>query len=88
MIDLGLIVGDGQATGFKVQSVNQVPYDVPRYLEVAISDFLIYYNGRRYHKALGNVTSADVPHGCRERILQERKEVQTQTIYRRKLYNR
>jgi len=67
--------------------VNQVPYDVPRDLEMAISDFVSYYNNRRYHKALGNVTPADVLHGRREQILKKRKEVQIQTLRRRKLYN-
>ena len=42
------------------REVNQVPYEVPRNLETAISDFVSYYNNRRYHKALGNVTPADV----------------------------
>ncbi len=68
-------------------NVNQVPYDVPSNLETAISDFVSYYNYRRYHKALGNVTPADVLHGRREQILLQRKEVQTQTLVRRKLYN-
>ena len=67
--------------------VNQVPYDVPMNLEVAITDFVSYYNNRRYHKALGNVTPADVLHGRREQILNERKEIQTQTLKRRKRYN-
>ena len=69
------------------REVNQVPYDVPRNLEAAISDFVCYYNDRRYHKALGNVTPADVLHGRRDQILLERKEVKTQTLARRKLYN-
>ncbi len=69
------------------REVNQVPYDVPRNLEAAISDFVSYYNNRRYHKALGNVTPADVLHGRRDRILLERKEVKTETLQRRKLYN-
>ena len=69
------------------REVNQVPYDVPRNLEAAISDFVSYYNNRRYHKALGNVAPADVLYGRREQILQERKEVKTQTLKRRKLYN-
>ena len=69
------------------REVNQVPYDVPRNLEMAISGFVSYYNNRRYHKALQNVTPADVLHGRREQILQERKEVQTQTLRRRKQYN-
>ena len=69
------------------REVNQVPYEVPGNLEAAISDFISYYNNRRYHKALGNVTPADVLHGRKDQILQERKEVQTQTLQRRKLYN-
>ena len=69
------------------RDVNQTVYDVPGNLEVAISDFVSYYNYRRYHKALGNVTPADVLHGRREEILQKRKEVQEQTLGRRKLYN-
>ena len=67
--------------------MNQVPYDVPRNLEAAISDFVSYYNNRRYHKALGNVTPADVLHGRRVQILAQRKEVQTQTLQRRKQHN-
>jgi hypothetical protein len=43
---------------------------------------------RRYHKALGNVTPADVLYGRREAILKRRKEVQTLTISRRRDYNR
>jgi transposase InsO family protein len=69
------------------RDVNQTVYDVPGNLEVAISDFVSYYNYRRYHKALGNVTPADVLHGRREEILQKRKEVQAQTLLHRKLYN-
>ena len=69
------------------REVNQVPYDVPRNLEAAISDFVSYYNNRRYHKALRNVTPADVLHGRRDHILKERKEVKTQTLHRRKQYN-
>ncbi len=38
----------------------RVPYEVPRNLKAAISDFVSYYNNRRYHKALRNVTPADV----------------------------
>jgi hypothetical protein len=68
--------------------VNQIPYELPGQLERAITDFVDYYNYRRYHKALGNVTPADVLYGRREDILQRRKEVQTQTINRRRDYNR
>ena len=40
--------------------VNQIPYNVPGNLEDSITDFVNYYNNRRYHKALGNVTPSGV----------------------------
>jgi transposase InsO family protein len=52
------------------KEVNQLPYELPSHLERAIDDFVDYYNHRRYHKALGNVTPADVLHGRREEILE------------------
>ena len=59
--------------------VDQVPYEVPSELEVAIAGFVDYYNNRRYHKALDNVTLDDVLHG--------RREVKAQTLASRKRYN-
>jgi transposase InsO family protein len=70
------------------REVNQLPYELPSQLERAIADFVDYYNYRRYHKALGNVTPADVLYGRREEILKRREEVQIQTINRRREYNR
>jgi putative transposase len=70
------------------REVNQLPYELPSQLEKALADFVDYYNYRRYHKALANVTPADVLYGRREEILKRRKEVQIQTINRRKDYNR
>ena len=70
------------------REVNQIPYELPGQLEMAIADFVDYYNYRRYHKALGNVMPADVLYGRREQIQQRRKEVQIQTINRRRVYNR
>jgi len=69
------------------RDVNQVPYDYPGDLEQAIGDFVDYYNHRRYHKALGNVTPADVLKGRREQILQRRKEVKTTTLSHRRQSN-
>jgi len=69
------------------REVNQLPYELPSQLERAIADFVDYYNYRRYHKALGNVTPADVLYGRREEILERRKEVRIQTINRRRDYN-
>ena len=67
--------------------VNQVPYEVPGDLEVAIVGFVDYYNNRRYHKALGNVTPNDVLHGRREGILTKRSEVKAHTLASRTRYN-
>ena len=55
------------------RDVNQLPYELPSDLEAAIVAFVSYYNYRRYHKALGNVTPSDVLRGKREEILRHRK---------------
>ena len=60
------------------RDVNQVPYELPADLEAAIAAFVSYYNYRRYHKALGNVTPSEVLKGRRQEILQRRKEVKAQ----------
>ena len=68
--------------------MNQPPYELPSDLEAAIVAFVSYYNYWRYHKALGNVTPSDVLRGRREESLRRRKEVQAQTIQRRRRHNR
>ena len=40
--------------------INQMPYDMPSELRKAIKAFVEYYNYRRYHEGLGNVTPHDV----------------------------
>jgi putative transposase len=69
------------------REVNQLPYDLPSQLEQAIADFVDYYNYRRYHKALGDVTPADVLYGRKEEILKRRREVRIQTVNHRRDYN-
>ena len=69
------------------QEVNQLPYEMPADLGQAIAEFVDYYNYRRYHKALGNITPDDVLQGRRDSILAKRKEVQSQTLRRRQLHN-
>ena len=68
--------------------MNQVPYEVPGDLEVATLGFVDYYNNRRYHKALGNVTPDDVLKGRRDGILIRRREVKAQPLRWRQRYNR
>ena len=70
------------------RDVNQLPSELPSDLEAAIVAFVSYYNYWRYHKALGNLTPSDVLKGRRQEILQRRKEVQAQTIQRRRRHNR
>ena len=70
------------------RDVNQLPYEMPSDLEAAIVAFVSYYNYRRYHRALGNVTPSDVLRGRREDILHRRKEVKAQTIERPRRHNR
>ena len=72
------------SSGTSIRSENELPSD----LEAAIADFVIYYNYSRYHMALNNVTPADMLNGRREQILERRKEVQLQTIDKRRRYNR
>lgn len=68
--------------------MNQLPYEIPSQLEQAIADFVDYYNYRRYHKALDNVAPVDVIYGRQNQTLERRREVQAQTINRRRSYNR
>jgi hypothetical protein len=50
-------------------------------------EFVDFYNHRRYHKAIKDITPADMLAGRREEILGRRKEVKNKTIVRRKLSN-
>ena len=68
--------------------INQVPYDMPSELREAIREFIEYYNYRRYHEGLGNVTPYDVYTGRHLEIIQRRKEVKSKTLEARRDYNR
>jgi len=68
--------------------INQVPYDMPSELKEAIRTFIEYYNYRRYHEGLGNVTPYDVYTGRHLEIIQKRKEVKSKTLETRRDYNR
>ena len=68
--------------------INQVPYDMPSELKEAIRAFIEYYNYRRYHEGLGNVTPYDVYTGRHTQIFQRRKEVKDKTLAARRGYNR
>jgi hypothetical protein len=53
-------------------------------LERAIARFIGYYNDRRYHEALGNVTPADMYSGRQQEILSRRERIKRETLERRK----
>jgi transposase InsO family protein len=68
--------------------INQLPHEMPSHLRGAIEKFVEYYNHRRYHEALGNVTPADVYYGRREKILAQRKEAKRNILQIRLKHNR
>jgi len=68
--------------------INQRPYDMPGELKEAIRTFIEYYNYRRYHEGLGNVTPYDVYTGRYLEIIRRRKEAKSKTLQERRDYNR
>jgi putative transposase len=54
----------------------------------AIRTFIDYYNYRRYHEGLGNVTPYDVYTRKNLEIIQRREEAKSRTLTERKEYNR
>ena len=60
-------------------------YFLPGDLERQIRDFVEYYNTRRYHESLGNLTPADVYFGRGEQILKQREEIKRKTMLTRRL---
>ena len=65
-----------------------VPYEMPGDLEEVIAAFIAYYNYRRYHEGLGDVTPHDVYTGKHLGIIQRRKEAKNRTLQIRRDYNR
>jgi hypothetical protein len=67
--------------------LNLLVYTSAEQLRAALTEFIEFYNQRRYHEGIGNVTPADVYYGRREEILKRREEQKRQTLYDRFQYN-
>jgi putative transposase len=61
---------------------------MPGELKEATKAFIEYYNYRRYHEGLGNVTPYDVYTGRHLEIIWRRKGVKSRTLEARRDYNR
>ncbi len=68
--------------------IKLVPYEMPGELTEAIKAFIEYYNYRRYHEGLGDVTPYDVYTGRHLEVIQRRKEAKNRTLQARRDYNR
>jgi len=68
--------------------INLVPYEMPGELKEAIKVFIKYYNYRRYHEGLADVTPYDAYTGRYLKVIQRRKEVKNRTLQARRDYNR
>jgi len=63
-------------------------YYLPGDLEAQVDAFVAYYNHRRYHESLANLTPADVYFGRGQTILIEREKIKRRTIEHRRLQHR
>lgn len=62
-------------------------YYSPEELEREIANFVDYYNNRRYHESLKNMTHMDVYTGKTKEVLTRRAEIKKQTLQVRRLQN-
>jgi putative transposase len=59
-------------------------YYLPGQLEARLAEFVDYYNTRRYHESLHNLTPADVYCGRAQSILKRRDTIRRNTIEQRR----
>jgi len=63
-------------------------YYFPDDLRAKLEDFVDYYNNKRYHESLKNVTPSDVYFDREKEILHQRKNVKIETIKERRKWNK
>jgi transposase InsO family protein len=63
-------------------------YFFPDELRAKLAEFVDYYNNKRYHEALGNVTPADIYFGRAKQIKLQRQEIKMKTLKERRKINR
>ena len=69
------------------EPIQLMVWETPGELEAAIGGFVHYYNSRRYHEALGNVTPDDVYFARRDSIQTRRRRLKGVTLARRQAIN-
>ena len=62
-------------------------YYLPGQLEQRLAEFVDYYNTRRYHESLNNLTPADVYFGRGQAILKRRETTRRKPIEQRRRLN-
>ena len=59
-------------------------YYLPGQLESALAHFVDYYNHKRYHESLNNLTPADVYYDRGAKILDMRQKIKQRTLSKRR----
>lgn len=63
-------------------------YYLPGELKERLAEFVDYYNNRRYHESLNNLTPSDVYFGRDKKILEKRKSTKKRTMLKRRKLHR
>jgi len=70
------------------ERINLFVYEDPDELRKEVEKFVDYYNTKRYHEALGNVTPDDVYFGRKELIFERREALKKKTLRNRRKNNK